>query len=155
MNRKIIRIAFISKISLLVISNITLFLIPQWDNSSDLVISSEESPSRLDWTLMKLLMPFFRWDAVHFHRIALYGYEFEQQHAFFPLLPYMARILAFLCTFLSLFNSLDLIRYCNLGFFSSKITRSLSIINTRISSDSCFRTDYNKCFIFSVFERTL
>lgn len=34
------------------------------------------------------------WDAVYFLRIAQAGYEFEQFHAFFPLLPLLIRILS-------------------------------------------------------------
>ena len=35
-----------------------------------------------------------RWDAVYFVSMSLEGYVFEQQHAFFPLLPWLTRLLA-------------------------------------------------------------
>lgn len=34
------------------------------------------------------------WDSVYFTRIATHGYEYEQTHAFFPLLPWLMRALA-------------------------------------------------------------
>eukprot|EP01094_Clydonella_sp_ATCC50884_P025858 TRINITY_DN6941_c0_g1_i1.p1 TRINITY_DN6941_c0_g1~~TRINITY_DN6941_c0_g1_i1.p1 ORF type:complete len:514 (-),score=159.43 TRINITY_DN6941_c0_g1_i1:32-1573(-) len=50
-----------------------------------------ESP--LDALLMRLLRGFSHWDGVYFVRIALEGYEFEQVHAFFPLLPLLMALL--------------------------------------------------------------
>jgi phosphatidylinositol glycan class V len=34
-----------------------------------------------------LARPFLKWDAVHYLKIALYGYQRDYQYAFFPLLP--------------------------------------------------------------------
>lgn len=40
-----------------------------------------------DFVAKRLLAGFVRWDAVYFASIATEGYRFEQQYAFFPLLP--------------------------------------------------------------------
>ena len=34
------------------------------------------------------------WDSVYFARVATNGYEYEQTHAFFPLLPWLMRALS-------------------------------------------------------------
>lgn len=41
--------------------------------------------------VMALLGPFSNWDGVFFTRVAEAGYEFENHHAFFPLLPFAIR----------------------------------------------------------------
>jgi GPI mannosyltransferase 2 len=46
------------------------------------------------WTTRALLEPFFRWDAIHFTRIALEGYTIDAQRAFFPLWPWLLRRVA-------------------------------------------------------------
>ncbi|KAJ3183848.1 hypothetical protein HDU87_005964 [Geranomyces variabilis] len=45
-------------------------------------------------TLMSLLAPFVRWDAVYFLAIADRGYVHEQEFAFFPGLPLLMRAVA-------------------------------------------------------------
>ena len=42
--------------------------------------------------LMDGMKPFVRWDALYFLGISENGYTFEQQHAFFPLLPMLIRL---------------------------------------------------------------
>lgn len=46
-----------------------------------------DSEKTLDAAAKLLLAGFVRWDAVYFASIAAEGYRFEQQYAFFPLLP--------------------------------------------------------------------
>lgn len=47
--------------------------------------------SWLDGLLMRAIVPLASWDGVFFQRIAEAGYEYEQFHAFFPLVPAMGR----------------------------------------------------------------
>ena len=42
------------------------------------------------WTQL-LLQPFMKWDAVHYLKIAMHGYEHDYQHVFFPLFPILLR----------------------------------------------------------------
>ncbi|ORY96337.1 GPI mannosyltransferase 2 [Syncephalastrum racemosum] len=59
-----------------------------YDSSADLELGPPES-----WA-QSCLNTFLRWDAIYFNHIANRGYIYEQQHAFFPLLPLCARVLA-------------------------------------------------------------
>ena len=40
---------------------------------------------------------FVVWDALYFKHIAQHGYTFEQEYAFFPVLPYVAHFVANAC----------------------------------------------------------
>ncbi|KAK8798834.1 hypothetical protein WA158_007918 [Blastocystis sp. Blastoise] len=43
--------------------------------------------------------PFANWDALHFISIAEHGYQYEQQHAFFPGISFILRLLSNICFF--------------------------------------------------------
>lgn len=58
--------------------------------STELLLSDPQDA--FDKFLREVLAPFARWDAVYFVSIAKDGYQFEQQHAFFPLLPLLLRL---------------------------------------------------------------
>lgn len=55
-----------------------------WDVSSEFISKEQNVPT-------SGLLGFANWDAVHFLSIATNGYQFEQQFAFFPLLPLIIR----------------------------------------------------------------
>lgn len=40
------------------------------------------------------LVSLLRWDALYFNHIGQHGYVYEQEHAFFPGIPLLARMLA-------------------------------------------------------------
>ena len=48
----------------------------------------------LDSLVQQLTSGLTKWDSVYFARIAEFGYEFEQTHAFFPLLPFLSRLVS-------------------------------------------------------------
>lgn len=91
--------------------------------STELLLQEDPPLTRLDGLVRRLLAPFARWDSVYFLRIALHGYQYEQQHAFFPLLPCVLRglgqLLCWLPMGLSLVSSCMLagVVVCNLCHF--------------------------------------
>eukprot|EP01133_Synstelium_polycarpum_P003492 gene3492-3989_t len=46
------------------------------------------------WVEMLIHRVFVKWDSIYYTRIAEYGYEYEQYHAFFPLFPLTMRVLS-------------------------------------------------------------
>lgn len=58
-----------------------------FDNSTSLLRSKRN-------ILTRLLEPFIRWDAVYYFLIAKNGYIHEKMHAFYPLYPFLIRLIA-------------------------------------------------------------
>ena len=82
---------------ILVIIFVGLITFP-FNQSTDILFStsfysphSNHVTSKIDIFLKKLISGFIRWDAIYFVNIASDGYRFEQQYAFFPLLPLIMR----------------------------------------------------------------
>ena len=65
-------------------------LVPDYDTSARHSSSSSSS----SWAC-RAVEGAMTWDSVYFARVASEGYEHEQAHAFFPLLPALMRLLAF------------------------------------------------------------
>lgn len=63
-----------------------------FNNSSSLLFSHKST-----WT--QLLEPFVRWDAVYYFLIAKEGYNHEQMHAFYPLFPFLIRLMTYILPF--------------------------------------------------------
>lgn len=77
--------------------------------------------------MRNVLSPFARWDAVYFLRIADSGYQYEQQHAFFPLFPALLRLGA------KVFEriGLSIPTGCMLtGFIISNLAHFFTMVNT-------------------------
>ena len=68
--------------------------VPPGNTNTDLVLQRHTASSVVDGYLKQFLTPFVRWDAVHMLAIARHGYVFENQFAFMPLLPTVARAAA-------------------------------------------------------------
>ena len=69
-------------------------IIPDYDTSTRVIEQSIPITSAFDRFIRYLFSCFSHWDAVYFTDIALTkGYQFEQFHAFFPLLPILINIL--------------------------------------------------------------
>ena len=57
-------------------------------------VSAPPPPSEEEGWLCAAVASTAVWDSVYYLRIAECGYEYEQTHAFFPLLPWLMRVLA-------------------------------------------------------------
>lgn len=51
----------------------------------------------LDEVVNDWIIGFSNWDGIFFHQLAMVGYVFERQHAFFPLYPMMMHAGAYCC----------------------------------------------------------
>ncbi|GJJ70509.1 GPI mannosyltransferase 2 [Entomortierella parvispora] len=65
--------------------------IQDYDSALELILPIDSAPQRL---FKGILGVFLRWDSFYFVHQAEYGYVFEQAHAFFPLLPWLMRVVA-------------------------------------------------------------
>jgi phosphatidylinositol glycan class V len=85
---KLLRLFLVVKgLSLLLALFSARFLYP-YNSHTDLLLSNAGSTDILNI----VLAPFARWDSAYFLQIAMHGYEFENQHAFFPMFPAMMRM---------------------------------------------------------------
>ena len=86
---KIIKWSLLSRVAVVLLSMLSSSLVPTYDLSFD--VHSSPSSSSLDpaSTSSSIFDSLARWDGVYFIRLAETNlmYEFEQFHAFFPLLP--------------------------------------------------------------------
>ena len=89
------------KVSLFCLIHVTLWSVPANNVAGDLILKMGHSETDLDEKIKRFLLPLIRWDAVHFFAIAQKGYLFENQFAFFPLLPFLSRWLGKLITAIS------------------------------------------------------
>lgn len=80
---QVVRWAVCSRLLVLLLGTAARLLIPSYDTSS----SIREPSLAADQFLARALSAFANWDSVFYLGIAERGYEFEQEHAFFPLLP--------------------------------------------------------------------
>ncbi|KAL6121224.1 hypothetical protein NUSPORA_01898 [Nucleospora cyclopteri] len=87
---KIIKIWTVAQIMTFSVSYISRRIMIRYDQSTSLFAGSS------------FLDHFLSWDALHFANIAQYGYFYEHLSAFFPLVPFMAKITGkiFHCNFL-------------------------------------------------------
>ena len=92
--RSLLRVALLSRLSLLLLSVASYHLLPSYDHSTALFFPPTCS-SPLDRAVISALSPLLRWDALHFLSVARDDYQHEKQHAWFPLLPLTLRATAY------------------------------------------------------------
>lgn len=84
------------KLCLFILAAVCAVAIQPYNPSIGLILFPKRQPfvSLVDWWMKRLLRPFASWDGGYFMSIALKGYVFEQEHAFFPLYPLLVRTFA-------------------------------------------------------------
>ncbi|OZJ03118.1 hypothetical protein BZG36_03881 [Bifiguratus adelaidae] len=80
--RHIVVVALLGRFFVFVLAALANWFVDDYDSSSSTLVSTFP------------LTVYLRWDAVYFLHIASQGYVYEQEHAFFPLVPVIARALA-------------------------------------------------------------
>ncbi|KAI8052422.1 GPI mannosyltransferase 2 [Syncephalis plumigaleata] len=108
--RTLLRLAIASRLAVFSLALASHRYISDYDASVDTVLNPTAATTTTTTTILdndgngsvKLLEPwlrpfasiYLRWDAFYFLHIAEEGYLFEQEHAFFPLLPFLMRLVA-------------------------------------------------------------
>lgn len=85
---------FMVKSLVFLISILSVLFFTTYNTSISILISKWPSISKLDDFLRSLLIPFASWDGAYFLKIAMEGYNTEQNYAFFPLYPLVIRFIA-------------------------------------------------------------
>src|SRR5947208_749913 len=86
----IILISIFSRLFTWITGIVSHFVVDDYDSSADIIFIDENLIQKyFNYAFRGLL----RWDSLYFLHISEEGYIYEQEHAFFPLLPLLTRIL--------------------------------------------------------------
>ncbi|KAJ2296853.1 ER membrane glycoprotein subunit of the GPI transamidase complex-like protein [Coemansia sp. RSA 2706] len=90
--RAVVKYAALSRLASLALALASRAIVGDYDASAQVVLAGTASlPAQAARALAQVVL---RWDSFYFVHIAGSGYTYEQEHAFFPLLPAMMRLLA-------------------------------------------------------------
>lgn len=92
--RAILYLATLSRVLTWLLAYLSNLFVDDYDSASDTILQPLSSSPLLNHLARPALAVFLRWDAFYFLHIAEQGYIYEQEHAFFPLVPLMARAVA-------------------------------------------------------------
>ncbi|KAJ2663490.1 ER membrane glycoprotein subunit of the GPI transamidase complex-like protein [Coemansia sp. RSA 1199] len=87
----VVKYALLSRVASLILGIVSSAIVNDYDASAQLVLAP--ATTYLAQALRSLAHVVLRWDALYFVHIAGSGYVYEQEHAFFPLLPIFMRTL--------------------------------------------------------------
>jgi phosphatidylinositol glycan class V len=68
--------------------------VDDYDSSAETILLGSSTALIPNNLLYRFFSVFVRWDAFYFLHIAENGYVYEQEHAFFPLLPMLSRLVS-------------------------------------------------------------
>ncbi|KAJ1662603.1 ER membrane glycoprotein subunit of the GPI transamidase complex-like protein, partial [Coemansia sp. RSA 1646] len=84
--------AILSRLVALVLGTVSNIVISDYDSSASLVLPTKGLAAQ--GVMRRLAQVVLHWDAFYFTHIAEAGYVYEQEHAFFPLLPLLMRLVS-------------------------------------------------------------
>lgn len=94
--RRLIFVSVLSRCIIILLAAVVSHWIEPFDTSSRVAynnVPTAEYKSNFDKILRTSLIGFGNWDGIYFLRISTHDYEFDQYHAFFPLLPILTACL--------------------------------------------------------------
>lgn len=83
-----------TRITVVVIAILSKLFVEDYDSSAETILLGSSKALIPQTILYKIFSEFVRWDAFYFLHIAENGYIYEQETAFFPMLPMFARLAA-------------------------------------------------------------
>ncbi|CAG8561373.1 5700_t:CDS:2 [Funneliformis caledonium] len=86
----ILKFSIISRLLTWIIALISTLIVDDYDSSVDTILEGQEL-SIVQKIFNVSFKAFLRWDSFYFIHLSEEGYIYEQEHAFFPLLPLLAR----------------------------------------------------------------
>ncbi|CAI2168291.1 7545_t:CDS:2 [Funneliformis geosporum] len=86
----ILKFSIISRLLTWLIALISTLIVDDYDSSVDTILEGREL-SIVQKIFNVSFRAFLRWDSFYFIHLSEEGYIYEQEHAFFPLLPLLAR----------------------------------------------------------------
>lgn len=96
--RTLVYLAIASRLIVLALALLSHRYISDYDASAATILELDVNNSISDYPFDRWLRPlvsvYLRWDAFFFLHIAEEGYVYEQEHAFFPMVPWLMRAIA-------------------------------------------------------------
>ncbi|CAO3662886.1 unnamed protein product [Umbelopsis ramanniana] len=83
-----------TRILTIILAVISKAFVDDYDSSAETILLGSSTALIPNNLLYQFFSVFVRWDAFYFLHIAENGYVYEQEHAFFPLLPMLSRLVS-------------------------------------------------------------